>query len=291
MIWRVCFIIGVCSILWCGASYPQSNIIGSGVTGDIKVASVGCSQATAFLARNGNAHPTETTTLICGLVSASIWSGFDTFYITATDTLAHAELNAVGATCTLASVGTPAPTFTSNQGMAGATGTGWFDNGCNIGGTNFTLNSASTFAWVVSGAANPNIGIWGSYDGTTYAFNGFPLWAAGTVNVYLQLNDRFFESVTLTSGTTATATGFFGNNRGSSTTVDFYWNGSSNTGNASVSSQIPVADFCIGSDCTATDTGTGVVGMAATGRAFTPTEWATIYSLAHAYMQSVAGVP
>jgi hypothetical protein len=37
MIWRLGFIVGICSVLWCGAVYPQSNVIGSGVYGDVKV--------------------------------------------------------------------------------------------------------------------------------------------------------------------------------------------------------------------------------------------------------------
>src|SRR6266550_2881831 len=65
----------------------------------------GCgSAATNFLARNGNAHPTETTNLICGLVSDGIITGdlsgtagcgtvLSNLYIFATDTTGHANLN------------------------------------------------------------------------------------------------------------------------------------------------------------------------------------------------------
>lgn len=38
--WQLSFVIGICSSLWLGAAYSQSNIIGSGVYGDTKGGSV-----------------------------------------------------------------------------------------------------------------------------------------------------------------------------------------------------------------------------------------------------------
>jgi hypothetical protein len=72
----------------------------------------GCSQATSYLALNGNYKPTETTALICGLVNQSasagstLFSHLFRFYIYESDTAAHSLVDAVaGGSAT--QVGTP----------------------------------------------------------------------------------------------------------------------------------------------------------------------------------------
>jgi hypothetical protein len=106
-------------------------------------ASGGCSQATAFLARNGNAHAIETTTLICGLVADGDFASLDVLYIFATDTSAHALLNLVSSsfTATLGGV----PTFTANVGFTGVPSSNFIHTGFipSSAGGHYTQNSGS----------------------------------------------------------------------------------------------------------------------------------------------------
>ena len=108
-----------------------------------------CSQATAFLARNGNANAAATTAFICGGVTDGWWSKWDILYLHATDTSAHALLNLESTSYTGALVATN-PTFTANQGFTGnASGvvdTTWVPSN----GGNYTLNSASAFVCILT---------------------------------------------------------------------------------------------------------------------------------------------
>lgn len=110
-------------------------------------ASVGCSQATTFLARTTGLSGTETTAytnLICGMVSDGTWSLMDALYIFATNTTTTAALNLVSTNFTGTVNGTL--TFSADHGWTGDGSTGYFDTGfvpATASSPNWTQNSAS----------------------------------------------------------------------------------------------------------------------------------------------------
>lgn len=152
---RLALIAWICACLYWSAVYPQ-NVIGSGIWGDVKIASGGggCSAATTFIARTSGLSGTESsayTAMICGMISdgvgCSAWSGssgnLDALYIFATNTTATANLNLCSTSYPLTQSGTL--TFTADLGYTGDALTGFFDVPFNpsTAGGNWTQNSAT----------------------------------------------------------------------------------------------------------------------------------------------------
>jgi len=150
-----------------------------------------CSQATTFLARTSGLSGTQTsayTALICGMVTDGTWSVMDGLYVFATNSTTTANLNLVSTSYGLIQSGTVS--FSANNGYTGDGSTGQFVSGFipATAGGNWSLNSASIGACVLSSRANsfsyPSIGGFAHYDysfilpgyagasGTQFALNG-----------------------------------------------------------------------------------------------------------------------
>jgi len=137
-------------------------------------AAAGCSQATAFLAQNGNYKPTETTALICGLVSqsasggGSLYSHLFRFYIYESDTDPHSRIDVVSL-ATASTVNSGSLTFTANNGWA-ATAAAALDSSVTPS-TTLSLNSTGLGGCVLtSRTSNSTASLWGSTDGTNFIY-------------------------------------------------------------------------------------------------------------------------
>lgn len=111
------------------------------------VASGGCAEATAFLARTSGLDVTHTnayTTLICGLVTDGVWSQLDALYIFATADATTANLNLKSTSFPITG-GTTTPAFTADRGYKGNGTTDFLKTGFvpSTAGGNYTLNAAS----------------------------------------------------------------------------------------------------------------------------------------------------
>jgi len=193
----------------------------------------GCSQATAFLARNGNANSAATTTFICGLVTDGIITGtmagsgvgatgcgskIDALYLYSTDTSAHALLNLCSTSFTAALLATN-PTFTASQGFTG-NASGAIDTTFILGVGAYTLNVATAAVCVLNNRTTANTNIeFGTDDAGTTFLTFRPLMGSNTYEV--SINDNSF----LNSATT-TSQGSWLVNRTSSSSVSTYRNGS-----------------------------------------------------------------
>lgn len=181
-----------------------------------KAPSGGCAEATAFLARNGNANATITSNLICGMVTDTDWAKFDALWIMATDTQAHALLNAVSSSFALTA--TNSPTFTANTGFTGVA-TAFLN-------TNYNPTTASGLYVQNSGSIG-----YCNLTNSTAADNSVPIginnnsWviqgqSAGS-DVF-DVNDGNFPTVAI-----ANHQGFYAASRTASNTIRFYAGGSS----------------------------------------------------------------
>lgn len=248
----------------------------------VAISAGGCSQATAFLARNGNAHPTETTALICGLVTDGVFAKLDALYIFATDTSAHALLNLVSASFNASLIG--APTFTADRGF---TGTGSLSNVVDTGFNPstaaglYTQNSAHLSAWSNTTGADP---------GSVAGANGVSLTSIypnfGTSDTYVRINDNVASGQI---GTTA-GLGWYMGSRNSSSNRDAYNNNTSlgNTPSATSAALANLNIYFLGSNTN--DATNRQITMGSIGGALTATDAGNFYSRLRTYMTAV-GVP
>lgn len=178
----------------------------------------GCSQATAFIARE-TSHVNDTiyTTMICGMVTDGVWAKLDLLYFFAAPNSTDALLNMVGATTT--SLSATAPTFTANTGFTG-NGTSAQINatGYTISSGHCVQNSCALFAWNNTPGAADNgvlIGNSSSFNTTMYLSSlSFGSDLTGTVS----------GGTGITSSTLASGTGLITMSRTSASQTDLYQN-------------------------------------------------------------------
>lgn len=113
-------------------------------------------ETTAFLARTTGLSGAETAAykeLINGLVADGVWTKLDALYIFATNTETTAQLNLVSTSFGLTKFGTVA--FAVDVGYTGDGSTGALQTGLvpSAGGVNYTQNSASLGAYILSSRA------------------------------------------------------------------------------------------------------------------------------------------
>lgn len=177
-----------------------------------------CSQATAFLARNGGANSAATTTLICGMVTDGTFALLDALYIFATDTTAHASLNLISTNYTLIPHGTL--TFTANTGWAGDGSTGYADtqfNPATAVSSKYSLNSGSLGLYDRSTPGAGSVMGMGASDATEFS----TIFYGGTGATVGDINSNNFPNLgNLAAGNqgaiTLTRNG---------STINSYWNG------------------------------------------------------------------
>ena len=196
-------------------------------SGTATPAAAGCSQATAFIAREDGSQTNNSaiTTMICGMVTDGTWSLLDGLYIFATNDATNAKLNLVSSSFSI----TPqsSPTFTAGQGYAGNGTSSYLDTGFNAStapSPNFTLNSATVGAYDLTNRSTDNscviVSNFSSDASTSYAY----IQPKHTTALYgAEVNAYTFAI----SGASANAQGSWLATRTSSSTITLYRNGSS----------------------------------------------------------------
>lgn len=163
---RIAFVVWVlASLLWWMHAVPQSKA----ASWLPLVASSGCSQATALLARTSGLSGTEqnayisggnTGTGICGLVNDGLgtYAALDGLWVFTTNNATTAGLNIISTSYTLAQNNFSGCTFTADRGIAGG-GTCFWDTGFNpsTAGGHFTQNSAHIAGCVLNSRTTDDV--------------------------------------------------------------------------------------------------------------------------------------
>jgi hypothetical protein len=226
-----------------------TNAIGSGQATSNSVGpvfgSVGCSQATNYLARttggNEGGNAANITTLICGLVTDGVITGnltttgcgstLDALYVLAQQNSSDALLNLCGTNYTATAVGSPSPVFTSYRGYNGFNNDGVYINTAFNPATatspNYLQNSASIGIWSNAVTAESSAQMSQGSSGRSWIYDNF----ASDGNFYARINNAS------TGGLTSPGTkGLFVADRSSSGSVVPYWDGSALTAQSGASS-------------------------------------------------------
>jgi hypothetical protein len=243
-----------------------------------------CSQATTFLARTSGLSGTQTTAyqnLICGMVTDGTWSLMDALYVFATNTTTTANLNLVSTSFTLTTHGTE--TFSANNGYTGDGSTGYFDTGFNAAtaGGNFSQNSASIGACVLtSRTASQAYASIGNTNGSTYAYI-----QPASGGVQFDLNGSTFPGFG-----SANAQGSLIASRTTSSAIALYQNGSSVATPTDASLALASQDLYVGgynSSGTAQDFSADQIAYAIIGGGLSSTQAGNVYSRLHTFLVAV----
>jgi hypothetical protein len=238
-------------------------------------------QTIAYLARtvggNEGGNAANITALIDGLVADGVWAKLDCLYVLAQQNQADAQLNLVGTSYPLTYGGLPA--FTAYQGFYNfnlALNTGF--NPATAPSPHFTQNNGSSSAWAFS------IGI-GAMIGSSTNFGCTIIIPSTFSNFYADINNGSDTFVTSTG-----AVGLYGGDRSTSSSVDFYLNGS-NLYTASVASVAPYStNMLIGNRLEGTLTYQGTISAAHIGASLGSAGQLALYNRLRTYLTAV-GVP
>lgn len=262
---------------------PAQRLITSYAPPAPAAAGGGCSQATAALARvSGGVNTSAYTTGICALVTAGIWSTYDTFFILATDTSADALVNLVSSSFPATAVA--APTFTANKGFAfnGTTQDLTVPYTFSTSGGQWTRNSASFGAWSIEPSGTPSNGC--SIGGTGAGFDNIlsPFTFGSVANIGIQTGTN------ISSATIADGTGMYLASRTSATQLDGYKNGVNGiTSAANASTPLQANTITIG-NCTGTGWYNSTVALAHSGSGLSSAQAATEYTIVHTMLNSIS---
>ncbi len=297
----------VFALLMCVATaqpmVPRTSVTGPMVPVSGSVASTGCTPATTIVARavaaGGSPNVLATTTLVCGLVTDGVFANsanpcgslFDVFYVTATDSVASAQIDWCSGSFPLANHnGTP--TFTANTGYTGVEATngvyiapnGWQLNS----GPNYVQDSAHMATWSMTDFATTASGVMGntSVGGTSPFAILIPKSTGLSNNFGGYLNSNSINSVAQANGN-----GFYVMNRTSSSNVDYYKNAtnllSASQTSTGVSTNVLIM---LGYQSVANSIGWGgVMGMASLGGALTSGQISSLNTRLCAYLTTVHG--
>lgn len=218
---------------FCVSAQAQLNGGGTGFPGPgMPAATAGCSEATTFLARTTGldaTHQTAYTTLICGLVTDSLWTNIDALWILATQDATTAGLNLKSTSFTLTP--TNAPTFTADQGYTGNGTTQCLNTGFSpaSSGTAYTQNGASVSAYIRTSRTTSN----------TFNILGTNPTSGTTVFFISPLQSSQFQwslnGTTFPNAANANAQGFWQVSRTASNAMTVFKNGASFTTNTGAS--------------------------------------------------------
>ena len=200
-------------------------------------------QAVAYLARtvggNEGGNATNIANLIDGLVADGVWAKLDALYVLAQQNQTDAQLNLVGTSYGLTSVGLlRSVAFTSYQGFGGWGAAVYLATGFNPAvapSPQFVQNSASLGVWVYAIVTPSDASIGNSANG-----------AVGETNIYDNFNGSFYARVNANVATGAvptTVAGLYVGDRSSSASVVPYINGvaqTTQTGASAVPESLPV---------------------------------------------------
>jgi hypothetical protein len=179
----------------------------------------GCSAATNFLARTSGlsaTYQTQYTTMICGLVTDSVWAKLDAFYIFKTSSEANALLSLVSATYNATKVGSP--TFTADVGLSGG---------------NSDYYSTNLNSFLAGGLASQNSIHFSVWNNTaTSGDNNSQISTCSTEHMYNDFSGQAYFRITTSGGSgintaVANAHGFYIGNRSGASDTQGYKDGSS----------------------------------------------------------------
>lgn len=250
-------------------------------------APAGCSQATAFIARESGSQTNNApiTTLICGMVTDGTFSLLDGLYIFATDSTTDAKLNLISASFT--GTITPTLTFTPNVGWAGDDVSGFLDTGFNPSTAttpHYTQNSASYGAYVLTSRADSNSFMdFGASNTTFTAFTFLNIFsAAGTMQYNL-------NSAGADTFATANAQGSWLSNRTAAAAAALFHNGASVvTTTDATTANIDEDLFVFAANFDGAPTGSqDQLSAAWWGAGMTPTQALAVQSRLNAYMTTL----
>ncbi len=219
-------------------------------------------------------------TLISGLKSTGVWDKLDALYVLAAPDASTAKINLIQNDYNLSVVGSP--TFAADSGYTGTgTKTSYLNTTFNptVGTHNFTLNSASLFAWKNTAPVGDH---------------GLIIGATSEAQYYIQAygpGDNFEVSVngggSGNSGGIASQTGLFGASRTASNLDQGYYNGiplASSHG----ASTMPSVTFRLVGD--ANDTTTSQVSVATIGGGLSTKDVRNLTTYIQNYMNDIANI-
>lgn len=247
-------------------------------------------EANAFLARTSGLDATHTNAygaLIDGLVADSIWSKLDMLHIYATQDSTTALLNLVSTSFNGTANGSP--TFTTDRGYTGATGTSVYINPGfqpSAGGHLYTANSCHASAWSLtnSNSGTAILGCFDSANGTNTDI--YPQYSDN--NAYGRINSGAIAGVSV-----ADSLGHYISNRPDSTTAISYKDGSSilSNGSAAATTLSTRSILILSLNSNGTVAGSPrQVAMASIGAGLTGTDATNFYNRLRTFMTAV-GVP
>lgn len=263
-----------------------STVANCGASFTLTIASSGCSQATAFIAREtSHVNDTTYTTMICGLVTDGVWAKLDLLYFFAAPNTTDAQLNMVGVTTT--SLSSTAPTFTANTGYTGNGGTGATAATVNATGynystgTNYKQNAASLFVWNVTPGAADN----GTAMGNSISLHSEIV--LSTLNFGSTLTGCANCGTAVTSSTLASDTGLITISTTSATQEDLYQN-ATNIGTTAAGTTLAVSSAT--AECLSSNGFSGTTGVEAicgVGGGLTSTDVSNLYSRVHTALHAI----
>lgn len=261
----------------------DQNVIGGGIYGTYKPSGgSGCSQATALLARmDGSQNTSAVTTAVCGMVTDGTYSLLDALYVFAINSTANANLNWAQNAYNLTKVGTV--TFSANAGYTGDGSTGYFTTGFipSSAGGNFTQNSASMGACILSTGTGGNIAEVGTSSLSVYS-----LINPDSTSLYMDLSDATFSAYSISS-----VQGSWIVTRASSSALTYYKNATSVATPSSTSGSVSDMAFYVlayNSGGTATAFSSHQDAYIFWGGALTGTQVTAIYNRLHTYLGTVS---
>lgn len=208
--------------------------------------------------------------MIDDLVSAGVWAKLDVLQMYAAADAATALTNLIQSSFGGTEINSP--TFTADQGYI--TSGNPIDIGFNptTASGNFSQDSASIGVWIKS------VGIGGQVFKYSDGDTGVQIWPRfGDGKMYLSLN----SSDDGTGQTTATSAGFSAGSRNSSSSYDYYKNGSNIGTRSAASTSLHNSVFNL-------DSGDPMCSVC--GGGLDDTEQTALYDAIHTYLQAVAGV-
>ena len=247
-------------------------------------------QALAYLARtvggNEGGNGTNIATLIDGLVSDGVWSNLDCLYVLAQQNQTDAQLNLIGTSYNLTSVGLlrSSVAFTSYVGFSG------FSSGIYLT-TSFNPATATSPKFVQNAAS---LGAWGSgTSGESQPIMGNDGGAiAGLSHIYTDVSGSFYARVNgVVGGVPSTgAAGLYVGDRSSSATAVPYYNGAAQTAQAATSN-LPLNAIILIGTAPNVSGGTGqTISAAFIGASLGSAGQLALYTRLRTYMTAV-GVP
>ncbi|RTE91924.1 hypothetical protein [Bradyrhizobium sp. LVM 105] len=235
--------------------------------------------AAAFSPAPTNARKALIDNLVGGLKSAGIWSALDLFYVTAAAASQNGRVNWKNPG-TFDLIEVSSPTFAADQGYTGNGSSSYLRTQYtpSTNGVNFTLNSASAWAW-----SRTNLASAGADLGNATAPRAFLTGRNGSDQLQGDMNNAAASSI---STANTNSIGFYGVQRRGSADRRLFLNGAQvGTASGVVSTSVPSVEQWVCA-ANATSFGTRQISVAAWGASLSGLE-SSFYNAVLTYMQAI----